>query len=111
MLARTHRIVRPQDFSRIYRSGKRFGNTFLVLHHLPTSSVSRVGIVISTKVSKKSTRRNRIKRILREEMQKNLSRLSTGDYVIVVRPAMRDEESQDIRDLLAKVFAKFHNHS
>jgi len=49
-------------------------------------SVTRIGIVVGKKFSKKAVERNRVKRILREEVRKLYGQLDTGyDIVIFVK--------------------------
>lgn len=111
MLARAHRMVRPQDFSRAYKRGKRVGGPLLTLYFLRGAAPTRIGVVVSTKVSKKSTRRNRIKRITRETLRFLLPNLPSGDYAVVMRPQIRDAEAATIRDAVTRACSKIASHS
>ena len=50
-------------------------------------------VVVSTKVYKKAVDRNRLKRIIREHIRKNLNGFKLGNYVIITKPvaARKDE--------------------
>ena len=60
-----------------------FSVKFLPRIELP----NRFAFVVSTKVSKKAVVRNRLKRILREFVRRNLANFAVGDYVVIVKPA------------------------
>ncbi len=48
--------------------------------------MARFTVVVSTKVFKKATDRNRLKRVIREYLHKRLSAWPKGDYIITVKP-------------------------
>lgn len=53
---------------------------------------SRIGIIVSTKVSKKAVVRNKIKRRIRESVLKMLPKIKNGfDIVLIVRPIAVNE--------------------
>jgi len=68
-------------FDRLYRQGRRFHGTWLTLRVLPAvaallppgdrphpSSPWRCAVVVSSKVSKRAVRRNRLRRLLHQEL-------------------------------------------
>ncbi len=68
----------------------------------------KIGIVISTKFSKSAVKRNRVKRLYREVLQKNLSKFG-NDLWVVVHPKFNclekeyEEISADFDQLLQKI--------
>lgn len=81
-LSREHRLRGPRPFERLYRQGRRLQGEWLVLRLLQAvpellppplrsrpASGWRVGIVVSSKVHKRAVRRNRLRRILSEELR------------------------------------------
>ncbi|HEX9745569.1 MAG TPA: ribonuclease P protein component [bacterium] len=64
------RLLKPSEFRRIGRRGKRFRLDFLVMV-LSRSGQNggRLGITISEKAVKHSTRRNRLRRMLKESIR------------------------------------------
>ena len=93
MLARPFRLVRSKDFDYLYRRGERLASVHLLvrigLNHQPRS---RFGIVVSTKISKRATVRNRHKRQLREAIRPLLTILPTGwDVLVTVRQQFQKE--------------------
>lgn len=105
MLPRQHRITQPRDFARLYRTGKRYRNRFATLFFLRSDERVRAGFVVSAKVAKKSTERNRIKRILRGHFRTLLTALPRGDYLFVAAPAMRSARAEVIRDTLTTLLS------
>ena len=101
MLPATARLRRRDDFTTVFRSGRRIARGPLVLHVLrelppdpslpvhapgggstPPSPTGRVGFVISGKVGN-AVARNRLRRRLREVLRARLDRVSPGGALVV----------------------------
>lgn len=83
MLPRAHRLTIKKDFDRVARARPFHALHFtlrVVSNNLP---VTRIGIVTGLKVSKRATKRNRIKRIIREVFQRHLPSLHTGADIVI----------------------------
>ena len=64
-------------------------------------SVSRFGFVVSTKISKKATERNLIKRRLRAIVQKERANIVPGyDIVMLTRPPIRSLSFSALQELV-----------
>lgn len=65
------RFTRKAEFDRVFRNGKRFRKSFLQIVICPAESRNegRIGFVITGKLVGKATRRNRIRRILKEAVR------------------------------------------
>ncbi len=75
MLGKENRLRRKKDFEEIFKKGRSFKESFLVLKILKNNlKVSRFGFVVSQKVSKKAVVRNKIKRRLREIVGLNIKK-------------------------------------
>jgi ribonuclease P protein component len=99
------RIKTRRDFLRIQAQGRKLHlRHFLILvsaHKLGQSARSRVGLVITTKIDKRSVNRNRLKRRIREVVRVNQHRLSPGfDFVIVAR---KDATLCELKDVRAEI--------
>ena len=111
MVSKANRLSSRHDFRAVFRSGIRRNGSHLTLRALRTEASqsqdasettealnqqlqpTRIGISISTKVSKKATVRNRIKRQLRAAFRRLLPRISSGWLiVIVVQPSAGQQE-------------------
>lgn len=74
------------DFSRVYREGRRFPGTSVVLYVRPTEGRRRVGVTTGRRFGR-AVARNRAKRRLREAFRRLEGRLcDRGDVVLVARP-------------------------
>ena len=83
-LSRQHRLRGPRPFARLYRQGRRYQGEWLVLRLLQAEAALlpredrraspasgwRCGVVVSTKVHKRAVRRNRLRRLLHEELRR-----------------------------------------
>jgi len=82
MLPTENRLFSDFDFKRIRRFGKGYSNQFFSFFVLNDrkhpDNPSKFGFVVSTKVSKRATKRNRVKRILRDEVYKLLPSIEPG---------------------------------
>lgn len=103
MFSRVHRLAKEADITRVLRKGRKFFDPFFTLrmYYGETATAARFAIVVSTKVSKKATQRNRLRRILREVLRAQLAFIRPGDYLIQVQPRiMHATEAEQGRVLL-----------
>ncbi|MDB4939728.1 MAG: rnpA [Candidatus Doudnabacteria bacterium] len=99
MLKKTNRINKTRDLQKVYRSGKTLHTPALVIKFV-SGAKTRVGMVVSKKVSKKAVERNRIKRALREKMRNGLPSLAPGDYMLVAKPTAASYKGKELSDQL-----------
>ncbi len=107
MLPRYKRLVSKSDFKKVQVLGRSFKGSFLKIAALPTSHTSQVGVIVSNKVSKKATARNRIKRTIRSFIEDNIDTLD-GMYKIVViaHPASLGANKEELVGDLETLFSK-----
>lgn len=67
------------------RYGVRVMGDGLVLRYKKTTGLPRFAFVVSVKIDKRATQRNRMRRILSESVRHLLPRLAGGDGIFVVR--------------------------
>jgi len=99
-LSRPYRLRGQKPFERLYRQGRRLQGEWLVLRLLqaapellppplrsrPVSSW-RAGVVVSSKVHKRAVRRNRLRRILSEELRRDPPRVRSPLWLLLsLRP-------------------------
>ena len=88
MLARDYRLLKKNDFKRVFEQGTTRRGPVFILRALSRAdaAVSRFGIIVSRKVSPKAVRRNQIKRCLRAALTKPLTSFTRPvDLVIIVQ--------------------------
>lgn len=108
MLKKENRIRLDKEFDRVFKAGQSFYGKEMGLKIAKNDlAVSRFGILINTKVSKKAVVRNKIKRQIRAIIEANLSRISNGyDLVIIVFPQILDKNFKEIEKILLSGFSR-----
>ena len=112
MLPRINRIKKKKDFETIFKKGRSFKNNLFVLRFINNHlDYNRVGIVVSQKVSKKATARNKVRRRLVEivktfektvQEKYNLSEKKKKgmDLVMIALPEIEKKEFTEIKESL-----------
>ncbi len=110
MLPNQNRLRRREDFAKVYASGDRYRGKHLNLRVFFDSNaplVTRIGIVVSKKVSKLAVSRNRFKRQIRAIFRQLLSQLKDGlQIVVTVNPVQNNPSYQEIWDDLKNLLTK-----
>lgn len=108
MFAKQYRLQKDKDFKLTFKKGKTFNNGFLFLKLRRNDlKVSRFGFVVSSKILKKATLRNKIKRRLRDIINKNLVNIKSGiDIVIGVKTEIISKDYQEIKKELESLLHK-----
>jgi ribonuclease P protein component len=86
MLKKVNRLAKAKDIQKAFARGRTFFNPFFTVKFAPSPEPPRFTVVVSTKVFKKAVSRNRLKRIIREYLRKNLNKFKKGNYIIMVKP-------------------------
>jgi len=100
MLKKSNRITKDKEFDRAFKIGQSF---YTKLFGIKAASngleINRLGVLISTKVSKKAVIRNKVKRQVREIIQKELPNLKNGkDLVIIVFSQILGKKFEEIKE-------------
>lgn len=105
MLKKINRINKTRELQKVYRSGKTLHTPALVIKFV-AGPKTRTGFVVSKKISKKAVERNRIKRVLREQMRLAMPDLTAGDYMLVAKPTAAGYLNKDLALQLQAVLKK-----
>jgi ribonuclease P protein component len=108
MLPKSNRLTKDKDFSQVFKKGKSVWGKRIGIRIFKTDlPSSRFGFVVSNKVSKKATVRNKIKRRLRQLVRLNLDQIEPGyDVVIVVSPKAVNLDFQELGEEMENCFKK-----
>ena len=115
MLPKINRVKKKKDFEVVFKKGASYKSNLLILRAAKNNSdETRFGFVVSLKVSKKATVRNKIRRRLAETARIELANIKEGlDLVFIALPGIDKKDFQEIKDtflyLLKKSISKNTN--
>jgi ribonuclease P protein component len=100
--------LKGADFDNLFKKGKTTSGDFILLKFKRNNlKINRFGFIVSLKISKKSTERNKRRRQLREIVKSNLINLKPGfDIIIFFRPKAIKEKYQKIKEEMETLFKK-----
>ena len=106
-MQRRFRLRRIQDFARLRQAGRVYRRPTMLMSIAPNNQGhNRYGFVTSKHLGK-AVVRNRLRRLLREAVRQQHSRLRPGyDVVIVARPAIVGKSFQVVADDLLELFCQ-----
>lgn len=106
MLKKVNRLAKAKDIQKAFARGRNFFSPFFNIKYISGSGSPRFTVVVSTKVFKKAVSRNRLKRIVREYVRRNLSLFKKGDYVISFKPKAAGASEKNIMDTFIQTVMK-----
>ncbi|MDD2697056.1 MAG: ribonuclease P protein component [Candidatus Pacebacteria bacterium] len=108
MLSKPNRLKQKKDIERVIKKGENFKEKFLVLKTAKNNlSQSRFGFIVSQKVSKKASTRNKFKREMREIVRKKIKSLKTGrDNLFITLPGTEKKKFPEIEETITTLFKK-----
>lgn len=97
MLPKQYRLTQKKDFQLVLKKGRISHGKYFNLFTLQNQESLQIGIIVSNKVSKKATERNRIRRIIRNICRESLKDLKSGCwYLFLVKSQAREIEAEKI---------------
>lgn len=115
MLKKLNRLTKNKEFDNVFKGGRSsYAKVLGVKTARNDAGIIRVGILVSNKVSKKATDRNKIKRRVRESFRSVMEKLAGADYVVVVLPPALGASFAEIDQALnrcLKAVGAFKNHA
>jgi ribonuclease P protein component len=108
MLKKENRLTKKNEFDNVFKRSKASSGRFVFLKVLENDlGISRFGFIVSSKISKRAVIRNKIKRRLREIIQKNIINIEKGlDVVILARPNIINCDFGEIKEDTERLFKK-----
>lgn len=118
------RLRKPTEFNHVYQHNQQRvkGQYVVVLAFsrfqtvandsaddtIPTLvTLGRLGVVVSKKISKLAVRRNRLKRLIREQFRQNV-KLHGWDFVVIAKPTADQASNAQITKELNYLWKKLH---
>lgn len=98
MLPRKHRLTQDKDVTRVLRQGRAVFTNLVAVKALANKlEVVRTAVVVSTKVHKRATKRNLIKRRLRSVLAQLIPKIKVPvDMVITAQNEAVDRNQADL---------------
>lgn len=108
MLPKHYRLIGGGDFGEVLRRGQRARGGFLDAKIKKTANAyPRVGFLVTKKVAKKATARNKLKRQLRGAMRHYVLELKGGiDVIVIARETILGKTFLEMKLELGKVLRK-----
>jgi ribonuclease P protein component len=109
MLPLKNRLKKKKDFETVFGKGSIIKNKyfFLKIFKREENSDTRIGFIVSKKVSKKAVERNRIKRLFREVIRLNLGKIKPRyDMVYIVLASARDKDLSELEKEIMSILEK-----
>jgi len=107
VLPKIYRLPLKTEFFRIKKAGRYLnGELLTILYTLsPTAENPRFGFIVSNKISNKSSKRNRIKRLLREAVRSLIPDIKKNyDFIIIAKPKILGKSLVEIKKELQELF-------
>ena len=114
MLPRINRVKKKKDFEVIFKKGASFRNDLFILRFIKNDlDYNRFGFVVSQKVSKKATERNKIRRRLSEIIKAELKNIyatrckqNNFDLVVISLPNAAKKDFSDFKKAFESLLVK-----
>jgi len=102
MLKKISRLTKDKEFEKVFKQGKSAHNNLFSIKTLTNNLLyNRFGIIVSLKVHKKATERNKAKRRIREALKVFDKKIKASqDIVVVCRPNLVNADYEQIKRFL-----------
>jgi ribonuclease P protein component len=107
MLPLKNRLKKKKEFQQVFEEGETLFSDFLITRKIRKQESQRFGFIVSKKVSPKAVVRNRVKRILREQVRLILPLMKESfDAVLIAKKEIVGKDSKEVGEELKKIFLK-----
>jgi ribonuclease P protein component len=106
MFPKNRRIAKAKEWQIIHRRGQVIHGRDIVIKILKNNlPITRFGIVVGTKVSKKAVRRNAIRRKISAVISQKMAKVREGnDIVLITKPSIVSKKAKDIESIVTEIF-------
>jgi ribonuclease P protein component len=109
----TYRLTTKADYTAVFNERLKISQTwFLALYKKNNKAYPRIGIIVSKRVVKKASSRNRLKRLIREGFRTRKAALQGLDLVILAREGCKIVDNVKLQKELDSLWQRLgHNSS
>ncbi len=107
MLPKSNRIILPSDFYKLKKFGKRFSNQYFSISVVKESNLETpiFSVIVSKMIAKKSTQRNKLKRLAKSLIIKNRLKLPSNIKCLVFpKPSILTVKYSDLETEFLNLF-------
>lgn len=109
MLAKKYRLTGRRNFELIKEKGKLVQSPIFGVSYFKRDDLlpSRFGFIVSTKISKKATVRNKVRRQLKRAVKKFLPKVSSGfDILFLAKRSIMEREGKELEREVKKALER-----
>lgn len=108
MLLKKNRLSKTADINLTTAKGRTFFSQSFLIKFLnkPDFTDAMITVVASVKISKSAVVRNRLKRIIRQDLHNQVKHMKPGYYVFILKKTAVDKQPQEIREELTQSLRK-----
>jgi ribonuclease P protein component len=107
VLPKIHQL-KKKEVERVFKRGQGFKEDFLFLKFIKNDlKISRFSVIVPSKVSKKATLRNKIKRRIAEILRIKIKKIKKGiDGIILAIPGLEAKDFWEIEESLSRLLER-----
>jgi len=101
MLPKKYRLKKRKEIEKVFKEGKSKKLNLVFIKFLKNNlEYPRFCFIVSKKISNKATKRNKVKRLLREVVRKEILPIlkNNYDYLIIARPSILNKNYWQIKE-------------
>ncbi|MFA5432394.1 MAG: ribonuclease P protein component [Candidatus Paceibacterota bacterium] len=108
MLPKENRLKKEKEFEAVFKSGRTLRGKGVFLRYLTNGTAqTRIGFVVSKKISKLAVERNKVKRRMRDIVRAKKDKLKEGlSIVIVSLPPIKGKTYKEIKEDIESLLGK-----
>ena len=84
MLPSRWRLKDKKEFQLVLKKGNRLFGDLVIIRYSKQNKENKCAVIVSTKVSKNAVDRNRVKRLIRENMRKKFLLKMAGVWLVII---------------------------
>ncbi|MBK6658563.1 MAG: ribonuclease P protein component [Proteobacteria bacterium] len=103
------RLRASADFTALLEAGHRYNDAWFVIYYRANAvDGARLGLAVSKRVARKATRRNQLKRLIRETFRGVSRGLPSLDIFVLLKPLAATVDCEDLRGSVARAFSRLN---